>query len=1511
MSAHSRRAGNSGRSGDYPMFSPSQQVTRYLHVLETNPDGTPKIGLGGFWDVTQVEFNPPNYPLFQLGTVPFFGDYVEIASLPFLPGPNGTWTYNSNSAKASVFHTTWTDNRDVSYPNGNWWIFPWPTSVYNAPNSDSNTVPCSNSDLTGVRNQNVYTSTITEGIIVGSPGNSKQLDLERTFVVFVENTTNETKSFRLTIDAPFGVSASFKQFEDLDELDVTIGPYSTISRTVYVSSSNLRASVRVDVVEIDDPGGDPLGSAGLEGYVVLNPDPTNPDALEPDHDPLYYEVHNPRVENPRVENYVVLDELNTNLLNPRVENVDLVNSGYISPRVENWVLNPRVENPRVENLNILNLELSNPRVENPRVENAALVDVVWTVGNDGNTPSAYTFTLLSENADQNGDFDVSLVEQILIYKVHTTPAASAENGCILAEVHHDELVTVISNPRVENPRVENPRVENPRVENPRVENATINLAPGEEALFVLRIYDEDITVGPTIEDVIGTEEDLEIGAAATAHAVDTEDALAGETTPNVAYSEDYTPAIGHTPISMAFTASEGGANPVSQIFQMQNTAYGMLSYAISDDADWLDTSPADDIVYSGDPANSHTVSVDISGLTEGTYNADITIIGYGATNTPQIVPVTLTITASAPTPGEWVVRHTGVGTSDDFARDIVADAFGNIYVGGAVDGNLSGGQDAYDFITIKYNSTGNKLWEARYNGPHNSVDDIMAMAIDSAGNVYVTGGVDGSSNESYNIATIKYNSAGAQLWDTIFVGTGNSYDRPYDIAVDSSGNVCVVGQSLGVSGTQDFLTLKYDSNGTELWRAWYNGSGNGTDEPKAITIDAAGNIYITGKAVTSGTGIDYATIKYSSGGTELWANTYDSEGNADFPADITVDSSGNVYVTGTSDVNLAPSGDEYAFCTVKYDSSGTEVWAQRFNFGTSGGNDISLDSSGNVYVTGYSYLISSNTEDIFTIKYNSIGDVQWYRAYDGPGSGDDHGTDIVLDSSGNIYVTGYSTGNDSVYDYTTIKYDIAGNEEWVRRYDGPSSSEDEISDMTDRPSSITLDALGHICITGKSLGNGTGLDITTIRYRPTLEEWVTRYDGPASGVDYATYIAVDSSDNVYVTGESTGSNGDRDYATFKYDSSGNQQWVARYDGPANGHEHAEFLAVDSSENVYITGSSAGIGTSTDLTTIKYNSSGSLQWVARYNGPGNSGDVGQSLAVDSSGNVYVAGYSVGSSTNTDYVTIKYNSSGNQVWVARYDGPVSGGDNAWSLALDSFGNVYVTGYSLGIGNQYDYATIKYDTDGNELWVMRYDGPVNMFDRAWSLALDSSGNVYVTGISRGIGAQPDYATVKYDTDGNELWVRRYDGPGNSDDQAYAVVVDSSGNVYVTGESKGSDALFDYATIKYDTNGTQQWVTRYNGPGRAEDRGRSLSLDPSGNVYVTGWSVGSLGGTAHNYATIKYDSNGNEVWVMRYDGPGIDEDWAYSIALDSIGNVYVTGRSSGSGTDDDYATIKYKKEF
>jgi uncharacterized delta-60 repeat protein len=491
------------------------------------------------------------------------------------------------------------------------------------------------------------------------------------------------------------------------------------------------------------------------------------------------------------------------------------------------------------------------------------------------------------------------------------------------------------------------------------------------------------------------------------------------------------------------------------------------------------------------------------------------------------------------------------------------------------------------------------------------------------------------------------------------------------------------------------------------------------------------------------------------------------------------------------------------------------------------------------------------------------------------------------------------------------------------------------------------------------------------------ETWISRYNGPGDSYDNIgafEALAVDAAGNVYVAGGSLNSNGTYDLVTIKYDGNGNPSstWpdvgfgtgVRRYDGPVNDADFARSLIVDGLGNVYVTGYSVGDGTSYDFVTIKYDANGnpSASWpdlgfgvgIRRYDGPDSLNDFASLIAMDGSGNIYVAGDSLTPTHVTDYVVLKYEPNGNLssswsdigdgIGVRRYNGPGNDYDIPSAIVVDTAGHVYLTGSSIGAGIHNDYATVKYDPDGNPsaswadvgfgVGVRRYDGPSNSEDFARSLAVDSSGNVYVTGESYDAASDNDFATIKYDTNGNPSYtwgdvgagvgVRRYNGMANSRDGGFSLAFDSEGNLLVTGYSTALLSSADYTTLKYDFNGnlSASWsdvgygvgIRVYNGPAGNSDLAKKITLDNAGNVFVTGLSSANSG---WDYATIKYSSDGSlsSDWpdlgygegVRRYSGPGYSDDQASLIVLDSSGNAYVTGNSATTPGNYDIVTIKY----
>ena len=135
------------------------------------------------------------------------------------------------------------------------------------------------------------------------------------------------------------------------------------------------------------------------------------------------------------------------------------------------------------------------------------------------------------------------------------------------------------------------------------------------------------------------------------------------------------------------------------------------------------------------------------------------------------------------------------------------------------------------------------------------------------------------------------------------------------------------------------------------------------------------------------------------------------------------------------------------------------------------------------------------------------------------------------------------------------------------------------------------------------------------------------------------------------------------------------------------------------------------------------------------------------------------------------------------------------------------------------------------------------------------------------------------------NIQWQSRYTSAGSNIERSEDMAMDAAGNVYVTGLGKGVSGNFDYVTVKYGPTGTQLWTAEYNGPGNSLDDSHAIAVDASGNVYVTGWSYGGAG-TGYDYATVKYNSAGVQQWASRYTNTAGGTDEAWDIGLDAAGD-------------------------
>ncbi|MEO8210093.1 MAG: SBBP repeat-containing protein [bacterium] len=426
---------------------------------------------------------------------------------------------------------------------------------------------------------------------------------------------------------------------------------------------------------------------------------------------------------------------------------------------------------------------------------------------------------------------------------------------------------------------------------------------------------------------------------------------------------------------------------------------------------------------------------------------------------------------------------------------------------------------------------------------------------------------------------------------------------------------------------------------------------------------------------------------------------------------------------------------------------------------------------------------------LITDSINGQVNQEWAARYNGQGNGNDEASSIAVDNNGNSYVTGKSFNSGSDFDYLTIKYNSSGMALWERRHNGSGNG-------SDGASSVLVDNSGNVYVTGNSSVSGSGQDIVTIKYNAVGDQlWLKIYNGSDNGSDIANAMAIDAAGNVYVTGSA--GNFSLDYVTIKYNSAGVVQFTSIYNGPGNSNDVPVSLALDQAGNIFITGKSSGGASGADIVTIKYNSTGGQEWLRRYNGSSNLDDEGVSIAVSDLGNVYVSGTSTGAGTSKDFVTIKYNSVGDSLLTRLYNSSGNGEDVVYAMKIDSDENIIVTGSTYSNATGFDYTTLKYRSSGDFVWLKNYNGVDNDRDVATQLVLNESGEAYVTGFSTADG-NLNYATIKYDTSGIEKWVKIYNAAGN--DAAFSIALDLLNNVYVTGLSYGGALTnYDYATVKY----------------------------------------------------------------------------------------------------------------
>lgn len=415
---------------------------------------------------------------------------------------------------------------------------------------------------------------------------------------------------------------------------------------------------------------------------------------------------------------------------------------------------------------------------------------------------------------------------------------------------------------------------------------------------------------------------------------------------------------------------------------------------------------------------------------------------------------------------------------------------------------------------------------------------------------------------------------------------------------------------------------------------------------------------------------------------------------------------------------------------------------------------------------------------------NAQIDTEWVRVFVGPVWDEWHG--LTTDPSGNIYTVGWAYYGNYNYDFAFGKYNSSGSMKWFKSYSNVPGIGIDISEL------IEYDPNGYVYIAGESSGL-----FTLFKYTASGDSvWsAMAYNAGSASVRAMT---LDAQGNIILAGA-----GDENYVVIKYDPSGTQLWKSIYNYPGwNNFHRINDVVTDAEGNIYITGESSDISGKFDIATIKYNSRGDTIWTRRYAGPTDEDERGLKIIPDNHGSLFVGGYATDTTSinSAGYITLKYDTSGILKWVKRYDGVGENFDCIRDMVVDASGNLYVTGESaINNSGKCDIATIKYSTNGEAVWTKRFTGTSSL-NEPKSMTIDKDANIYITGYTYVIGGGSwNGLTIKYDSTGAEKWNTIYNGASNSEDELYAIALDSNNDVIVAGRTYGDTTSFDFLTIKY----------------------------------------------------------------------------------------------------------------
>ena len=763
----------------------------------------------------------------------------------------------------------------------------------------------------------------------------------------------------------------------------------------------------------------------------------------------------------------------------------------------------------------------------------------------------------------------------------------------------------------------------------------------------------------------------------------------------------------------------------------------------------------------------------------------------------------------------------------------ITDAGGNTYITGS-SSNI--GQPAGDWFTLKVGPDGAILWEKREPAVKYAVEHGMALVFNNEGDLVVTG-VSWNGSDT-DIRTIKYKSGdGSKSWEKIYDG-GAGLDIPSAIVADSHGNTYIAGISYADPEIV-YITLKYDNDGNLLWGA--EESDGLWNEATAIAVDNDGNVIVTGWNPDADGWANYHTVKYDSNGEQLWVQTYnypstDPDNESDVtnsvPYAVTTDDDGNVYVTGEFDTFLS------RFGTIKYNAGGIQQWIATYKVEGDRTEAYKIAvKDGAVYVCGTHRGGFSDDGNVL-ISYSPEGEENWIvetndliDAFDPV---------LLFDAAGNPVVAAYGMTPGA----EEWQQDVAAR---AKKYapDGELLGEAAFVIVTsDGTASMTsmagagLDDQGNVYFAVNSFYSADGAVYEAVKSAFAEEApeplWNTVYTNLGNPMASMLYSFPDHNGNTLSTGQYYNfadgmllSN----YFIIQHDADGNITWEKVYNAENGAAANGIIGRADEDGNVYV-----ALLPDFDQTAIrikKLTPTGEELWETQVD------LINAQLYVlepGPDGSLYMGGtaYENEGDTHASVAALKLNSSGGIVWTS-YLATANAGDNIYSISsgkVDQDGNMVLTGMSGSgtmMSQDVDLTVVKFNTNGSSAWIAEATvGSLN--STGTDLLIAEDGTIYTNGFAQHpVDGAEDIVTAKISTEGEVLWTKTF-GAANRNERSYTIRKYSTGEVAVIGYSLAPNGDIHNTLIKYSAEGEELWdfasqnMRYYN----------SFHLDGSDKCYI-----------------------------------------------------------------------------